>query len=64
MVRNTEREAEEKRKKTDANKKAFAKSNFEEKVLKENQRRLLHEQQVAKMEQEELELIQRLQNTQ
>lgn len=64
MVRNTEREAEEKRKKAEANKKAFAKSNFEEKVLRENQRRLLHEQQVAKMEQEELELIQRLQNTQ
>lgn len=64
MVRNTEREAEEKKKKQDANRKAFAKSNFEEKVLKENQRRLQHEQQVAKMEQEELELIQRLQNTQ
>lgn len=64
MVRNTEREAEEKKKKSEANKKAFAKSNFEEKVLRENQKRLLHEQQVAKMEQEELELIQRLQNTQ
>jgi hypothetical protein len=64
MVRNTEREAEEKKKKIDSNRKAVAKSNFEEKVLKENQRRLLHEQQVSKMEQEELELIQRLQNTQ
>lgn len=64
MVRNTEREAEEKRKKTDANKKAVAKSNFEDKVMRENQRRILHEQQVEKMEQEELELIQRLQNTQ
>jgi hypothetical protein len=64
MVRNTEREAEEKKKKSDASRKAVAKSNFEEKVLKENQRRLQHEQQVAKMEQEELELIQRLQNTQ
>jgi hypothetical protein len=33
-------------------------------VLKENQKRLEHEKMVSKMEQEELELIQRLQNTQ
>jgi len=44
--------------------KAQARSNLDEKVLKENHRRMEHEKMVAKMEQEELELIQRLQNTQ
>jgi len=32
--------------------------------MREEQKRLEHEQMVARMEQEELELIQRLQNTQ
>lgn len=64
MVRNREKEAEEKRRREYAEKKAIARSNLDGKVLRENQRRLAHEEQVAKMEQEELELIQRLQNTQ
>jgi len=64
MIRNKEKEAEERRRRTYAEKKAIARSNLDDKVLKENQRRMAHEKQVSKMEQEELELIQRLQNTQ
>ena len=64
MIRNKEKEAEEKRKRDYAEKKAIARTNLDEKVLRENKRRIEHEQHVARMEQEELELIQRLQNTQ
>lgn len=64
MIRNGEKEAEENRKREYSIKKAKARSNLDEKVLKENQRRMEHEQMVAKMEREELELIHRLQNTQ
>jgi hypothetical protein len=48
----------------EAEKRAQARQNFETKVMKENQIRMNHEHVVGKMEQEELELIQRLQNTQ
>ena len=41
-----------------------AKTQIEEKMMREEQQRLEHEAMVARMEQEELELIQRLQNTQ
>ena len=41
-----------------------ARQQVEEKMLREEQTRLEHEAMVARMEQEELELIQRLQNTQ
>lgn len=64
MIRNREKEAEERRRRDYAEKQAKARSNLDEKVLRENQRRMEHEKMVAKMEQEELELIQRLQNTQ
>lgn len=64
MVKNREMEAEEKRKRDLAEKRAIARNNLDEKVLRENQLRMTHEQQVAKMEEEELELIKRLQNTQ
>ena len=64
MIRNREKEAEERRKKDFAQKQAIARSNLDDKVLRENERRIQHEQKVSKMEQEELELIQRLQNTQ
>ena len=37
---------------------------IEEKAIREEQARLEHEAMIAKMEQEELELIKRLQNTQ
>ncbi len=45
-------------------KQARARQQVEDKMLREEQQRLEHEAMVAKMEQEELELIQRLQNTQ
>lgn len=41
-----------------------ARQQVEEKMMREEQQRLDHEAMVARMEQEELELIQRLQNTQ
>ena len=64
MIRNQEREAEEKRRHMMAEKRAMARQNFENKVMKENAVRMNNEKMVSKMEQEELELIQRLQNTQ
>lgn len=64
MIRNREKEAEERRRREFAEKQAKARSNLDAKVLKENHKRMEHEKMVAKMEQEELELIQRLQNTQ
>lgn len=45
-------------------KQARARQQVEEKMMREEQARLEHEAMVARMEQEELELIQRLQNTQ
>lgn len=45
-------------------KQARTRQQIEEKAMREEQKRLEHEQMVARMEQEELELIQRLQNTQ
>jgi hypothetical protein len=41
-------------------KQARTRQQIEEKALREEQKRLEHEQMVARMEQEELELIQRL----
>jgi hypothetical protein len=63
-IKNREKELEERRKRDFAEKQAIARANLDEKVLKENHRRMEHEKKVSKMEQEELELIQRLQNTQ
>ena len=45
-------------------KQANARSQIEEKMIREEQTRLEHESHVVRMEQEELELIQKLQNTQ
>lgn len=45
-------------------KQARARQQVEDKMIREEQQRLDHERMVSKMEQEELELIQRLQNTQ
>lgn len=44
-------------------KQARARQQIEEKMMREEQTRLEHEAMVARMEQEELELIQKLQNT-
>ena len=56
MIRNQEREAEEKRRYREAERRAQARQNFEHKVMNENQKRLNNEQIVSRMEQEELEL--------
>ena len=45
-------------------KKLEAKRAMMQKIIRENQLRMEREQQVSKLEQEELELIQNLQNTQ
>lgn len=47
-----------------AEKKAKTRAELQQKIIQENQLRLQIEQEVAKMEQDELELIQKLQNTQ
>ena len=60
MIRNQEKEAEEKKRYMAAEKKAQARQNFESKVMRENKKWMEKEQSVNNMEQEELELIQRL----
>lgn len=47
-----------------AEKQEKARRQIEEKMMREESQRMEHENMVKKMEQEELELIQRLQNTQ
>lgn len=64
MIKNQELEVEEKKRKEIAEKKAKTRLELQQKIISENQRRMHIESEVAKMEQEELELIQRLQNTQ
>ena len=64
MIKIQEQEVEEKRRKDIADKKARNRLELQQKIIAENQRRMHIESEVSKMEQEELELIQRLQNTQ
>ena len=56
--------AEERRKRLEMEKKALMRMELEKKIQEENRIREEKEDMVARMEQEELELIQRLQNTQ
>ena len=56
--------AEEKKRRKEMEKKAIVKMELERKIEEENRIRREKEDLVARMEQEELELIQRLQNTQ
>lgn len=64
MIRNTQKEAIEKKQQEIELKKAEAKRALMNRIIKENQLRMEREAVVAKLEQEELELIQNLQNTQ
>lgn len=50
MIRNQEKEAEEKRRYMEAEKWAVARQSFENKVMRENQIWLNHEHVVSKME--------------
>mmetsp|Transcript_10178 Transcript_10178/g.10061 ORF Transcript_10178/g.10061 Transcript_10178/m.10061 type:complete len:105 (+) Transcript_10178:501-815(+) len=64
LIRNTQREAQEKKVQALEDKKLQAKRALMDKIIKENEKRLEKEARVARLEQEELELIQSLQNTQ
>lgn len=64
MIRNTQKEANEKKQRDMENKKLEAKRKLMDKIIHENQLRMEKESKVARLEQDELELIQNLQNTQ
>lgn len=64
MIKNQEMELVDKKRKDEQERKARGRQELCRKILEENQRRINIEMEVARMEQEELELIQRLQNTQ
>lgn len=63
MIKNQQQEANDRKRRELNEKQMKARAQLEEKMSKEEMARMEHEQMVAKMEQEELELIQRLQNT-
>lgn len=64
LIKSQHKEAEERRKKIERDRKEKARIETEKRIEEENRMRRTREEEVAKMEQEELELIQRLQNTQ
>ena len=64
FIKNQHREAEERRVKLERDRKEKARIETEKKIEEENRMRRYREEEVARMEQDELELIQRLQNTQ
>ena len=64
FIKSQHREAEERRVKLERDRKEKARIETEKKIEEENRMRRYREEEVARMEQEELELIQRLQNTQ
>ena len=64
MIKGQQRDAAEKRERDFQEKQFKAKQQIEEKALREEQTRIEHERLIAKMEQEELDLLARLKNTQ
>jgi hypothetical protein len=64
MIKNQELSLQDRKVRDAMERKAKARQDTIQKILEENQRRLNIESDVARMEQEELELIGRLQNTQ
>lgn len=64
FIKSQHREADEKKRKFERDKQERARLENERKIEEENRLRRQREEDVAKMEQDELELIQRLQNTQ
>lgn len=64
MVKNHEQDLEDKKKYMQIERKQKARDDIINKIMQENERRVDIEGQVAHLEQEELELIQKLQNTQ
>merc|ERR1719456_536475 len=64
QIKQAQKELEVRKRQKDEEKKIKAKSMMDAKIMEENKNRLQKESEVAAMEQEELELIQKLQNTQ
>merc|ERR1712093_754717 len=64
QIKQTQKELEVRKRQKDEEKKIKAKNMLDGKIMEENKQRLVKESEVAGMEQEELELIQKLQNTQ
>jgi len=64
MIKNQEKELAEKKKRDFAEKQARSRADLEEKIMKEDDGRRQREAEVARLEEEELELIRKLQNTQ
>ncbi len=63
MIKGQQREAQDKRQRDLIERQMRAKAQIEDKVIREESKRIEHQQMIERMEREELELIQRLQNT-
>ena len=64
MIKNQEYELEERKRKEHQDRKQKARQDLINKILSENEKRMKIENEVERMEKEELDLIQKLQNTQ
>ncbi len=64
MIKGQQVEAREKKQRELIEKQMRAKQQVEDKMMREEQKRIEHQAMIERMEREELELIQRLQNTQ
>ena len=64
MIRGQQKEAQEKKQRDLMERQMRAKQQIEDKTLNEDHKRIEHQSMIERMEREELELIQRLQNTQ
>jgi hypothetical protein len=64
MIKGQQREAQDKRQRDLIERQMRAKMQIEDKMIREEQKRIEHQSMIERMEREELELIQRLQNTQ
>ena len=64
MIKSQQQEAKEKKQRDLIEKQMRAKQQIEDKMMREEQKRIEHQSMIERMEREELELIQRLQNTQ
>ena len=64
IIKSQQVEAREKKQRELVEKQMRAKQQVEDKMMREEQKRIEHQTMIERMEREELELIQRLQNTQ
>ena len=64
MIKSQQIEAREKKQRDFMEKQMHAKQQIEDKMMREESKRIEHQTMIERMEREELELIQRLQNTQ